>query len=92
MSDDSRKGLLKFVACYIVICLMVAAIALAHKYAARAAWQDALESGYTFYLDGQEVDPELVDRSKCRIYYDDDIHEVHMYSLEDVQPKMILAP
>lgn len=39
-------------------------------------WSEALDNGYSFYLDGQEVDPELINRSDYRITYDEDSEQV----------------
>ena len=39
-------------------------------------WNYAIKQDYTFYVDGQEVEPENVDPDHYNITYDDDNHKV----------------
>lgn len=43
----------------------------------RQTWEQAIENGYTFYLEGEEIDPGTIDYEQYRsVSYDDEEHKV----------------
>lgn len=41
-------------------------------------WERALDEGYSFYVDGSEVEPENVDRNQYEITFDDEANKVFL--------------
>lgn len=39
-------------------------------------WNDAVDKGYSFYIDGQEVEPEHINQKEYKATYDDDKQQV----------------
>jgi len=46
--------------------------------ASKMNWQNAKKDGFTFYLDGEEIDPEAVDYTQYDISYDNANQKVYM--------------
>lgn len=44
----------------------------------RMNWEHAKEDGFVFYYNGEEVDPETVDRSQYQVSYDYDGQHVYL--------------
>ena len=55
-------------------------------------WDEAVDNGYSFYLDGQEVDPELINSSDYRITYDEDSEQVILSQKPETRTVFFFIP